>query len=389
MTKFLALIFIGLFATLTEASDAKLSSISETVGKLRALTLKKPVASATKTPAEIETYIRRRISEEYATGELEREKRVLVLFGLIPQSFPYEQFVVELLREQIGAYFEPKDGKLYISEKLPQEAYDQVVAHEVVHAIQAQHFPLEKLMKRDRTNDDRTMAINALIEGDATEVMLLYQFKGVEVPAAAVQQVRAEFRKQLGAGQALDSKFSTSPAFLKDSLVFPYAEGLGFVGAVRDQKGWGAVDKIYTELPDSTEQILHPEKFIAKEKPFEIKESDLNLSSGFGFEIETSNVLGELGWRSVFAKKKGAISAVAAEGWGGDQYWLLRENSSKKESLVVFTSWDTAKDADEAEKAWRASGLGPIDRKDMKAVMGVGLSVAQLEKLGKSWLAKP
>src|SRR5205823_1133055 len=123
-------------------------------------------------------------------------------------------------------------------------------AHEFTHALQDQYFDLGKLSPKHPDNDDRSLAIQALIEGDAVLMQRLW----------AQQKLSQDEINQLGQGGA-DSKLFSAPLFLREQLLFPYGDGFNFVRQTYQQRGgYVGVDDVFLHPPDSTEQILHPEK---------------------------------------------------------------------------------------------------------------------------------
>jgi len=113
---------------------------------------------------------------------------------------------------------------------------------------------------------------------------------------------------------------------------------------------WETVDMVYTDLPQSTEQILHPERYFDSDQPIEVKIPDLEASLGDTWRVIGSDVLGEFQLKMILQEYFGPLGAMeAAEGWGGDGYILLHNDSQNADVLILKTTWD---DQDESDEFW-------------------------------------
>lgn len=144
------------------------------------------------------------------------------------------------------------------------------------------------------------------------------------------------------------------PSFIMESMMGVYMKGLGFVFAVQE-KGWSEVEKLYTEYPpQSTEQILHPEKWSAHEGPSQIAFSRLEKVSALkDWEPLDSDVIGEFRWRVIFKEQGlGAEAETATGGWDGDRYVIFKRKDSDATLMLLSTSWDSAGQAEEFATAY-------------------------------------
>ena len=141
-----------------------------------------------------------------------------------------------------------------------------------------------------------------------------------------------------------------APAVLRESLMFPYAAGLEFVAAVRGDKPWARIDQAFREPPISTEQVMHPEKYVAAEKPWKVTAT--LLASLPQYKEQRRDVFGELMWKVWFGRAMSDRDAEqAAAGWGGDLLIAYAQPGETLPLVALFSGWDTDKDADEAEQA--------------------------------------
>ncbi len=154
----------GALAIAFQSSDTELlktaDEILKEVARIRGLELKGPVQKGIKSKEEIAQYLRERIRDEYDASELRREGKVLKKLGLIPQEMDYQEFILKLLTEQVGGYYDPDKKTFFISGWLPLEQQKPVMAHELTHALQDQYFDLNRFIKQVRKmeNDDMVLA---------------------------------------------------------------------------------------------------------------------------------------------------------------------------------------------------------------------------------------
>ena len=178
--------------------------------------------------------------------------------GLLPENYPLREKFVELLGEQVAAFFDQHQHKLFMYEDASLENSQNrvVLAHELTHALQDQHFGLKRLPLELKTNDDRAAAASALVEGDATLVMSEYMLKNLSLRA---------IKDNLATALSQDMKqLADAPRYLREMLVFPYLRGQEFAAALLARGGYDAVSRAYAEPPSSTAQILHPEEYLAE-----------------------------------------------------------------------------------------------------------------------------
>jgi hypothetical protein len=235
----------------------------------------------------------------------------------------------------------------------PSAAFDEsLLAHELTHALQDQHFDLLKLLTAKPYSFDRAEAAFSVVEGDAMNVQRRLEAgdaawsRRTPDDAARLEEARfAAYRQELGA---------TFPPLLIETFVFRYRDGARLVETARRRGGEQAVNDLFTRPPASSEQVLHPEKYFANEQPREISLEEDKLAAG-GWRLVTSTSLGELGVRGALLKSLSRRDAErAAAGWGGDQAYLFER--SKDEALFVWKSvWDTPNDAGEFFRAYNAS----------------------------------
>ncbi|MEK6299548.1 MAG: hypothetical protein AABO41_02405 [Acidobacteriota bacterium] len=340
------------------AALAAAEDILKTVGRLRALDIKHSVKSGFKTKDEIEQSVIRDLDEKTSAAEFEASQKTLVKLGLISRDFRLRDYIVQLLREQVAGYYEPKTKEFYLAAWLPLADQKRVIAHELVHALQDQHFDLTRFDKWPKGDSDAELAAHALVEGEATLVMIQYDFEQQSLKLD-LTRLNALADALLDQDNDSDAKnypvLAGAPRVLKQNLQFPYLYGAGFVASVLKGGSWQALDSSYVSLPASTEQIMHPDKFLARDKPVKIQFGDLLAALGKDWKQDDDDVNGEFGYQVVLAEFIPKLEARgAAAGWGGDRYALFENKTSGATVLVEYTAWDTATDAKEFYDAYSA-----------------------------------
>ena len=167
---------------------------------LRGLQLKAPLQRGVLTRDEIGAKLKDRIGKEYTPEEVHVEARVLKRLGLLPPDVDYEKLLLDLLMEQVAGFYDPFAAKLYIADWLPLEMQRPALAHEIEHALQDQHFDLKKFATPIKDDGDRQLGHSALVEGDATAVMLEFQAQAMGLPPDQMGELIAQMGKQLLSG---------------------------------------------------------------------------------------------------------------------------------------------------------------------------------------------
>lgn len=358
---------------------AKADKIAKTVAGLRGLALKSKVQSGVMNKAQIKKRILKLLHEEYTDAELDAESLALKRFGLIPESSNYVGIMVKLLQDQIAGFYDPGEKKLFIA-GWQAVGGDMLMAHEIDHALQDQHFDLKKFMKADKRNGDSLAARQALVEGDGMAIMLEFQMAAMkQAPPWGNAVVLSMLKKSMTQGTA---GMGHVPMAMREGLIFPYVAGLEFVAHFRKNHPWSSVDAIYAKPPLSTEQILHPDKYESYETPVVVTAKRPALLKDYKETV--SSVLGEKGVE-LFLRSHGVKevrATVAAAGWGGDRYAVYARQGHTGSTLantigVSLTSWDEESDAIEFLEALEhalptLAGGSRVKRKDKALQFAIG-----------------
>jgi hypothetical protein len=287
-----------------------------------------PLKKSIRSREDIHAYILRQMDDEKDAQERYASARSAEAFGLIPKDFNLDSFLVELLTEQIAGLYDPKAHEFYIADWIPVDEQRMVMAHELTHALQDQHFNIEPWVRAARPNDDAEMAREAVLEGSAMAGMLEYELKGKGLQLKDLP----EFDPSVFVGDLAETPIlKKAPPFIKDSLMFPYFSGLTFSMGVLKSGGWPAFSSVFARPPANTQQILHPDLYFANRAPLPLKVDLPSAAPGQNWVLLEENSLGELGWKEVLKQflDEPRAKAMAAE-WDGDDYATFEEKISKR-----------------------------------------------------------
>ncbi len=316
-------------------ADEVLQQISEITGLKQLMPLNKTLRSRD----EIRAYVIREMDDEKNPAERYGETKSAQAFGLIPNGFDLDTFMVDLLTEQIAGLYDPKAREFYIADWIPLEDQRMVMAHELTHALQDQHFQIETWVKAVRPNDDAELAREAVLEGSAMAAMIDYLLKGT---GRKVEDL-PEIDPSVFAGDLSKTpKLQQAPQFLKDALTFPYFAGLTFSAAVLKPAGWNGLSAVFIKPPLSTQQIMHPALYKLGRAPAAVTIPSVEKLLGSDWAKIDENVMGEFGWKEIlkqFLDEDRAKPVAAA--WEGDRYILYEQKKTKKLILVARLRLDS------------------------------------------------
>jgi hypothetical protein len=328
----------------TLSNDQIVAGIESSVQQIRELTKKSDVKQEILTPAQLTAQIQASFDASNPPALVAANERVEKALGLFPVDASLKDLYVQLLSSQVAGLYDPDTKTMDVVSKSGQLGPIEQIsyAHEFDHALQDQNFGLNKLGLNDTSNSDRALARLSLPEGDATLLMSIWAQKNLSV--GQLLQMAAE-----ASDPSQTAILNSMPDDLKETLLFPYEQGLTWVSDIQALGGWAAVDAAYANPPDSTEQILHFDKWASHEAPIAVTiPASLPAKLGAGWTMPLTDTLGELQFR-IWLEQVGKVAATeavaAAAGWGGDRIALVEKDSTF--GIAIITKWDTPSDATE------------------------------------------
>ena len=330
-------------------NEATYAAIEEQVLAIRGLEAKQDVDPQIVDDEQIKEMTATSFREDNPPEYIAANEIILKAFGLLEPDDSLEDLYISLLGSQVAGLYRPDDKELYVvsSSGAIGPTEKTTYAHEYNHALQDQNFDLESLEFDEIGEGDRSIGRLALVEGDATLLMSFWQVNHL---------TQAEIVQLLG--ESLDPEatriLQEMPPVLRDSLFFPYTQGLTFAQRLQSTGGWAAVNAAFENLPASTEHIIHPETYEAGEQPIDVTlPSDLASRMGSGWAVSLEDTLGEL-QIDLWLKNAGGTgvqgATEAAAGWGGDRIAVL-EGGDGQWAIALKTEWDSSTDLEQFREA--------------------------------------
>jgi hypothetical protein len=346
-------------------AQALADDVGAAVERIRGLKFKRPVAVKIVSDAEARKHFTERLDKFWPAADVKLEQQAYRQLGLLPAGTDVVASLLDLLEEQAGGYYDPETQTFFLLDDMPRAAAPVLMAHELTHALDDQHFGLDPRLAAAAKDDDRGTALGAVVEGSGTLVMSAYMVREMEAGRLSRRSLLEMAESEAGRAK----KLKAAPALLERMLMAPYMLGPSFLcrgDSSRLASGILSprdIDHAIQEPPVSTEQILHPEKYWDRDRrdePRVVTLPDLSATLGEGWKLSLTAGLGELtiavltGAGSVDPNSRDATlpsswTNAAAAGWGGDRLHLYQ--SEKGTATVLATVWDSARDAQEFEAA--------------------------------------
>lgn len=339
--------------------------IKEEVEELRGLQFERPVAVSLTDREGFLAYARQRLEMSSSPEEIAGQEALAKLSGLLPADYDLLAETFAVLEEQVGGFYDPSNDAFYLMEGFGGGLARIILAHELTHALDDQHFDIDGRIETLLGDSDALFAYHAVVEGSGTAVMNRWTIEHLsELDAAALA----------GGGGISMEAVSKAPPFVWKPLIATYLCGASFLqksdSILKGQMGApdpDDFDRAFRQPPRSSEQVLHPEKYWDAEQ-LDVPQRVTLVTEGLspGWSVLYQDTLGELGLALVTAPLEGrggldpnAILALrftndAAAGWDGDRVALL--GAGQKRVLASVSVWD---DGDEAQEF--VARLGELD----------------------------
>jgi hypothetical protein len=362
-----------------EAALARVDSIMPKLAEVRQLAFVKQVPTEYQSTADFRAYLERDIAKDLPPAKAKDESEAYFHVGLFKKPIDLAATLEQTMATQAGAYYDPAAKKFFLV-MVPDSdlMLDTMSAHELTHGLQDQHFDLTKYLEPHGKplDDDQQSARRFVVEGDATFTMLLYavaaatnktaidpamigvlegqvkQFADMDI--SAFSDMTKQNSAMMGAMDPDIKKSVEAMDSLPQAVLVPlldsYTKGALVSLAAYKRGGWKAVDELYKNPPESTEQTLHPDTklFPTRDHPKQVTVPKLE-----GTQL-VDNVLGELMWQIYFALWTPKAGTAPSEGWGGDHFQVARR-ADGHDVAEFATVWDTPNDAKEFYDAYVAT----------------------------------
>jgi hypothetical protein len=278
-------------------------------------------------------FIEQELDRRYSPARVKSERKGMVAWGLIPADYDLRRLFVDLMEEQIAAYYDPRGKVMVVGNWLAPEQQQAALMHELVHALQDREISLDAFIAPHPGQGDQLLARQALIEGEAVALTLELLLKKQGADLAALPDLGPV--RQLVAAGSTGAAIAGAPKFLRDLLLFPYVDGLDFVYQFRKRHPWSAMMTLYRDPPRSTTQILNPSKRLgAREDPIPVALPDLSALLPDA-RVVAEDELGEFALGAVLGQHLGEQAGRrAAAGWRGDHYRICEDRTGR--FIIVY-----------------------------------------------------
>jgi len=324
----------------------EMATIQVQVADLRGLTIEGDPPSYVITAGRVRPFLE---SSFLAGGGSQEDvadlSHTLVALGLTKPTYDLYTNILNGLTDNIGGFYLPWSKEIFVIGSRFSGVERWVYSHEFDHALVDQHFHIDQagVYPLCQKSQDECKAVEALVEGDATLLMSqwLTQYAG--------PQDITDILRYKPPTHTLPNDFP--PPYAGADSLFPYDQGLTFVNSLYERGNWAEVNRAYENLPASTEQIMHVEKFLNREGPVDVPTRDVASLLDSNWRLITHDTLGE--WTTYLmlayaadesAQVDLATAERAAKGWGGDTYQVFYNDGTNQAVLVADWVWDTASD---------------------------------------------
>jgi hypothetical protein len=324
---------------------ASLEAEMKAVERLRGLTFDRPVVQRTITRAELPRVLRAQMEKSlpYSPEDYALVLRALQLVDAGTSNLV--DSMIDLYQSQVLAFYDPLTHTYFAIDTLPTAAAglvddetlrQSVVIHELTHALQDQHFQAGARDMALQKDTDGGLALHALMEGEATLVMLDYILdragEKIGDVLASPEVLGLLTSSMSGADKTIDP---STPRYFAESLKFPYAEGLKLVIEGYRRGGWKMVDRMDENPPRSTREVLHPSEYFARLAGAASTPAPFDDRSPIPGALTVEH-LGEFHWRFLVGD--------AGAGWIDDRV-TVTQNLQCDPTVLVDTHWESAAQA--------------------------------------------
>jgi hypothetical protein len=353
------------------------------VERLRGLTFVHDVAQRTVNRDDLRALLRAEVVKSFPYAP-EQYVEILSAFQLVDTRSPeLIDTLLDLYQSQVLAFYDPRSHTYFAVRELPAAVtglgdpellQQSVVVHELVHALQDQRFGASQRDAQLLDDADAELAYHALLEGEATLVMIAYVMDRAGQPLDSA--INSDVMMNLASITAAADKTinASTPRYFVESLKFPYLEGLRLVVEGYRRGGWKEIDRMHANPPRSTREVLHREEYFKRLGGTPASLPGARPLPNIAGTLSVEHV-GEFQWRFLVGE--------AAAGWVDDRVTFV-QNPACDMTVLAETQWETADNARAFRDAYvallRRRGIEPsvsVEDRVVKVVYGAEMELAE------------
>jgi hypothetical protein len=365
------------------AAAEPLSTAMREVERLRGLTFVHDVAQRTVNRDDLRALLRAEVVKSFPYAP-EQYVEILSAFQLVDTRSPeLIDTLLDLYQSQVLAFYDPRSHTYFAVRELPAAVagladpdllQQSVVVHELVHALQDQRFGASQRDAQLLDDADAELAYHALLEGEATLVMIAYVMDRAGQPLDSA--INSDALMNLASITAAADKTidASTPRYFVESLKFPYLEGLRLVVEGYRRGGWKEIDRMHANPPRSTREVLHREEYFKRLGGTPATLPGARSLPNIAGTLSVEHI-GEFQWRFLVGE--------AAAGWVDDRVTFV-QNPACDMTVLAETQWETADNARAFRDAYvallRRRGIEPsvsVEDRVVKVVYGAEMELAE------------
>ncbi len=326
-----------------QVSD-EINSIVKSLAAITGFSEKHPVAYGRMSKQQLRQFLSKRIKKTVKPEEIYADELSLKMFGLVPQDFDLRKSTLDLLTEQAAAFYDYDKKKLFLLAGSSATEETTTLAHELSHALADQHFNLRKFVEDTPSNDDENLARSAVVEGQASWLMIAYDLKQAGKPAIPTADMLKTVGTSSEDSMAEYPVLKNSPLYIQQSLLFPYTEGVLFFDAVYKRMGKEAFGAVFRDPPEDSAEIIHPDRYFVHQKAvnpelprLSLSEKKVDLTEGSVGEFDHQMMLREY--------VSEAASKTLPPHLRGGRFKIIELGKNRTPVLEYVSEWDSQESA--------------------------------------------
>lgn len=346
-------LFLYLAAAAAFGSSPQIPEILRQLSAITGLDIKKAVVQHTMQRSELQAYFEKRIKEVTKPEEIELEELALKKLGFLPPDYDLKKSTIELMAEQAAAFYDYRAKKMVLLADGGGLSEEMALVHELSHALADQHFRLEKFLEKAAGSDDGSLARMAVMEGQATWIMSEFMARRSGQSLRDSDSMIEMMVNMASSGGSGFPVFEKAPLYMRESLVFPYGQGMRFQHKIIRALGQQAFSEVFRRAPETTQEILHPELYLERRQGVRTLPRNPELPvlpQPKSWKRLTDGTSGEFD-HYIWLKQYDEANKELAASWRGGFYALWKRKSDKRVALAYASQWESA---DAAQRFFRS-----------------------------------